>query len=176
MHLPYALCLNLHLLHAYVLISSLHQPHTLIPTSWFLHLLYTMCCITLYCKCFGLAIGEDVYDLQLPLVSRIPDIDVMVGSHAICHHWFSLLSFVYISSSLCPMYYDFACPALHHPPPSLFSSWCFSPFLYLYPVVLNSEVLAHAGAVYPLPRSLVKPPLHTRRIITHSTVFRQTNY
>src|SRR5258707_12443951 len=115
MHPPYALCINPHPLHAYVLISSLHQPHTLIPTSWFLHLLYTMCRITLYCKCFGLAIGEDVYDLQLPLVSRIPDIDVMVGSHAICHHWFSLLSFVYISSSLCPMYYDFACCSASSP-------------------------------------------------------------
>src|SRR5258708_11141910 len=32
----------------------------------------------LYCKCFGLAVGEDVYDLRLPSASRIPDLHVTV--------------------------------------------------------------------------------------------------
>ena|SRR5258708_4716742 len=44
------------------------------------------------CKCFSLAIGEDVYDLQLPSVSRIPDIDVMVWIS--CHLPSSVLSFI----------------------------------------------------------------------------------
>ena len=56
------------------------------------------------CKCFSLAVGEDVYDLRLPLVSRIPDIDDMVWischlpslvlSFIICIYFFFSLSYV----------------------------------------------------------------------------------
>src|SRR5258708_8451384 len=44
------------------------------------------------CKCFGLAIGEDVYDLWLPSVSRILDIDDMVW--ILCHLPSLVLSFI----------------------------------------------------------------------------------
>src|SRR5260221_11774015 len=52
----------------------------------------------LYCKCFGLAISEDVYYLQLPLVSRILDIHVTVWISCCLHVllcfylWFFLAS------------------------------------------------------------------------------------
>src|SRR5260221_1591234 len=67
------------------------------------------------CKCFGLAVGEDVYDLRLPSVSRIPGIHVTVWiSCWTVHLWFSIIAFVYISFSLCLLYYGFPrrCSAL----------------------------------------------------------------
>src|SRR5258708_39968376 len=61
------------------------------------------------CKCFGLGVGEDVYDLRLPLVSRILDIDdtvwiscclpSLVLSFIICIYFFFSLS--YILTGLC---------------------------------------------------------------------------
>ncbi len=162
LHPPYELCLNPHPLHAYMLISSLHQPCTPIPTSWFSHLPYTICCIMLYVSVSVLPLVKMFMIFSYHQWVGSQTLMLWCGSHAICHLQFSLLSFVYISSSLCPMYYNFAHPALCHPPPSPFSSWYFSASLYLYLVILNSEVLAHAGAVYLLPHSLVKPLLHTR--------------
>src|SRR5258708_17391644 len=63
------------------------------------------------CKCFGLGVGEDVYDLRLPLVSRILDIDdtvwiscrlpSLVLSFIICIYFFFSLSYVLRLCSPC---------------------------------------------------------------------------
>jgi len=104
--------------------------------------------VTLYCKRFGLTVGEDVYDLRLPSVSRIPDIHVMVWIS--CHHpslVFSDITCIYSCVSLfCVLRFASSqlSVALHHPhsPPCIFPL-----YLCCNPVVLNSEVPAHAGAV-----------------------------
>ncbi len=60
----------------------------------------------------------------------------------------SLLSFVYISFSLCT---TLLALAQRYPPPSPFSSWYFSASLYLYLVVLNSEVLEKKEVTFRTP-------------------------
>ena len=142
--------------HTYVLISHVCQLCIPIPFLWSSHLPYAIEWstvrppITLYCKCFGLTVGEDVHDLRLPSVSRIPDIHIMVW--ILCH----LLSLVY--SDITCIYFIVSLLyvlwlaslqlriALHHPcsPPCVFL-FIVSALYYL--VILNSEVLAHAGAV-----------------------------
>src|SRR5258708_13745810 len=78
-----------------LLISRVRQLRIPIPFSWSSHPPYAIEWstvgppVTLYCKCFGLTVGEDVHDLRLPSVSRIPDIHVTVWIS--CH----LLSLLY---------------------------------------------------------------------------------
>ena len=80
----------------------------------------------LYCECFSLAIGEDVYDLRLPSASRIPDMHVTVWIS-----WqFSIFGFPYITLYI-TLYLSVlrtttvTLVAQCHPPPSPFSSCSF---------------------------------------------------
>ena len=109
--------------YTYVLISRVRQLRIPIPISWSSRPPYAIVWssvgprITLYCKCFGLTVGEDVYDLRLPSVSRIPDIQVTVWISSIFGS-FSLYFFVYVLR-LASLQLSVA---LHHPhsPPCVF--------------------------------------------------------
>jgi len=81
------------------------------------------------CKCFGLAVGEDVYDLQLPSVSRIPDIDNTVDLmlFAIFGSLFYHLYIFHLLSVLCTTtLLTLLCVTLLHPhsPPDVFLLFC----------------------------------------------------
>src|SRR5258707_5402917 len=94
--------------YTYVLISRVRQLRIPIPISWSSRPPYAI---------VWSSVGEDVYDLRLPSVSRIPDIQVTVWISSIFGS-FSLYFFVYVLR-LASLQLSVA---LHHPhsPPCVF--------------------------------------------------------
>src|SRR5258708_9542007 len=102
--------------YTYMLISCICQLCIPIPILWSSCPLYAIVwssvgpCVMLYCKCFSLTVGEDVYDFWLPLVSRILDIHFtvwiscyflsLVHSDIMCIYFFVSLFYVLQLASL----------------------------------------------------------------------------